>query len=99
MDMGIRHMVIAHVWSNGDIEYINVLDNGSLAVTDMEGAHVPAWLKERVAMLRMCDVNLNERGEGIGRKFTDHMIYVYLTYDEHKELTELAKSISQSTGV
>jgi hypothetical protein len=95
MEMGIRHMAIAHVWSNGDIEYVNLLDNASLSTTDMEGAYVPTWIKERVAMLRMCDVNLNEKGEGIGRKFTDHMIYVYLTYDEHKQLTELAKSTKQ----
>lgn len=88
-------MVIAHVWSDGDIEYINVLDNASLTTTDMEGAHVPAWLRERVALLRLCDVNLDIKGEGIGRKFTDHMIYVYLTYDEHKELNELAKAIKQ----
>lgn len=95
MDMGIRHMAIVHVWSNGDIEYINVLDNASLTTFDMEGVDVPTWLKERVAMLRMCDVNLNDKGEGIGRKFTDHMIYVYLTYDEHKELNEQAKAIKQ----
>lgn len=95
MDMGIRFMAIAHVWSNGDIEYVNLLDNASLSTTDMEGAQVPTWVKERVALLRMCDVNRNEKGEGIGRKFTDHMIYVYLTYDEHKELTELAKSTKQ----
>lgn len=95
MEMGIRHMAIAHVWSDGDIEYVNVLDNASLVTTDMEGEHVPAWVKERVAMLRMCDINLNTKGEGIGRKFTDHMIYVYLTYDEYKDLFELAKSIKQ----
>lgn len=90
--MGIRYMAIAHVWSNGDIEYVNVLDNVTIQTQEMEGEHVPLWLKERVAMLRMCDVNRDEKGEGIGRKFTDHMLYVYLTYDEHKELTEIVKS-------
>jgi len=95
MDMGIRHMAIAHVWSNGDIEYINLLDNASLQAVDMEGEHVPTWLRERVAMLRMCEINRNDKGESIGRKFTDHMIYVYLTYDEHKELNELAKASKQ----
>lgn len=93
--MAIRHMVIAHVWSNGDIEYVNLLDNASLTTTDMEGEHVPTWLRERVAMLRMCDINLNSKGEGIGRKFTDHMIYVYLTYDEYKDLYEIAKATKQ----
>lgn len=91
MDMGIRYMAIAHVWTNGDIEYVNVLDNVVIKTTDMEGCDVPMWLKERVVLLRMCDVNRNEKGEGIGRKFTDHMIYVYLTYDEYNELIEIIK--------
>lgn len=89
MDMGIRHMAIAHVWDNGDIEYINVLDNASFKTNDLEGDMVPDWIKERVALLRMCDVNRDPKGEGIGRKFTDHMLYVYLTYDEHKQLIEI----------
>ena len=93
--MGIRYMVIAHVWSNGDIEYINVLDNITIKTQDMEGEHVPSWLTERVALLRLCDVNRDEKGEFIGRKFTDHMLYVYLTYDEYNELVDLIKSINE----
>lgn len=89
MDMGIRHLAIAHVLSNGDIEYVNVLDNATLKANDMEGEHVPAWLRERVALLRLCDISRNTKAEGIGRKFTDHMLYVYLTYDEHKQLIEI----------
>jgi hypothetical protein len=89
MDVGIRYMVIAHVLNNGDIEYVNVLDNANLETTDMDGAHVPPWMRERVALLRMCDVNRDQKGELIGRKFTDHMLYVYLTYDEHKELISI----------
>ena len=92
--MGLRYMAIAHVWSNGDIEYVNLLDNSALTTNDMEGDVVPPWLKERVALLRLCDINKSTEGEGIGRKFTDHMLYVYLTYDEHKELNEIIKSIN-----
>ena len=92
MDMGTRYMAIAHVWSDGDIEYVNVLDNVVIKTTDMEGGQVPMWLKERVAMLRMCDVNRDEKGASIGRKFTEHMLYVYLTYDEYNELIESIKT-------
>jgi len=95
MDMNIRYMVIAHVWGNGDIEYVNVLDNVTIKTQDMEGEQVPMWLRERVAMLRMCNVNREEKGEGIGRKFTDHMLYVYLTYDEYKELIEIVKPTNE----
>lgn len=92
MDMALRFMAIAHVWSNGEIEYANLLDNGSLTTVYMDGAHVPPWLRERVALLRLCDVNKDTKGESLGRKFTEHMLYVYLTYDEHKELNEIVKS-------
>lgn len=92
MDMALRFMAIAHVCGSGDIEYVNLLDNGSLTTTDMDSTHVPPWLRERVALLRMCDVNKNMKGESLGRKFTEHMLYVYLTYDEHKELKELVKN-------
>lgn len=92
MDMALRFMAIAHVCSGGDIEYANLLDNGSLTVVDMDGALVPPWLRERVALLRLCDVNKDTKGESLGRKFTEHMLYVYLTYDEHKELNEIVKS-------
>jgi hypothetical protein len=92
MDMALRFMAIAHVWSSGDIEYVNLLDNGSLTTVYMDGAHVPPWLSERVALLRLCDVNKDTKGESLGRKFTEHMLYVYLTYDEHKELNEIVKS-------
>lgn len=86
MDMSIRYTAIAHVWNNGDIEYVNVLDNSSLHSSDLEGEHVPDWLSERVALLRLCEVNRDQKGELIGRKFTDNMLYVYLTYDEYQEL-------------
>lgn len=98
MDMGIRYMVIAHVWGNGDIEYVNVLDNASLQTNSMEGEHVPAWLRERVALLRLCEVNRQNDGNIIGRKFTDHMLYVYLSFEEHKELTDTIKSTNQSAS-
>ena len=98
MDMGLRYMAIAHVWGNGDIEYVNVLDNGTLATFEMEGEHVPPWLRERVALLRLCDITKDTKGEGIGRKFTEHMLYVYLTYDEHKELIEIAKATGVQSG-
>lgn len=88
MDMKevIRYVAIAHVWNNGDIEYVNVLDNSNLHSSDLEGEDVPDWLAERVALLRLCEVNRDQRGENIGRKFTDNMLYVYLTYDEYQEL-------------
>jgi len=88
----LRYVVIAHVWDNGDIDYINVLDNKMLTTEVLDGRLVPDWVRERVALLRLCDVNKTGQGEILGRKFTDHMIYVYLNHKEHKQLTKISNS-------
>lgn len=95
MDMSLTHTAIVHFWSNGEIEYVNVLDNSALTTKELDGEHAPEWLQERTALLRLCDVNKANQGELIGRKFTDHMVYVYLTYDEYRELI----NIINQTGV
>lgn len=85
----IAYMGIAHVWDSGALDYVNVLNNLELTTSCVEGEKVPTWFAERVAMLRMCDINKTQEGELLGRKFTDHMLYVYLDYDEYKELLKL----------
>lgn len=85
----LRYVVIAHVWDSGDIDYINVLDNKMLTTQVLDGRLVPDWVRERVALLRLCEINKTGQGESIGRKFTDHMIYVYLNSKEHKQLIKI----------
>lgn len=87
----LRYVVIAHVCNAGDIDYINVLDNKMLTTETMDGQLVPDWIRERVALLRLCEVDKTGRGETIGRKFTDHMVYVYLDHREHKQLIKILK--------
>lgn len=87
----LRYVVIAHLWNTGEIDYVNVLDNKMLTTETMDGRMVPDWIRERVALLRLCEVNKTGQGETIGRKFTDHMIYVYIDHREHKKLTNLLK--------
>lgn len=85
-----RYMAIAHTRNDGGVEYANILDNVAIRTDSIEGDKLPQWLLERAAMLRMCDINYHHKGEAIGRKFTDHMMYVYLTYDEYNELKSQA---------
>lgn len=89
MDMGVQYVAIAHVWDSGDTDYVNVLDNKALTTKTLEGPHVPSWVRERIALLRLCEINRDPKGERLGRKFTDHMLYVNLTYDEYQELIEI----------
>lgn len=85
----MRYVAIAHTWDNGDIDYINVLDNKMLTTEPLDGNALPDWFRERVALLRLCEVNKTGQGETIGRKFTEHMVYVYLNHKEHKQLMNI----------
>lgn len=91
----MRYVALVHL-DNGDIDYINILDNSALLSTPMDGDQAPLWLRERVALLRLCETNKSAKGETIGRKFTDHIIYVYLNRDEHKSLIKDTKLNSHS---
>lgn len=85
----LRYVVIAHLWDTGNIDYISVMDNKTLTTDTMDGRLVPDWVREKVAMLRLCEVNKTGKGEVIGRKFTEHMIYVYLDAEEYKQLIKI----------
>lgn len=87
-----RYVAIAHTWDTGAIDYINVLDNRELTTEALDGRMVPDWFRERVALLRLCEVNKTGKGESIGRRFTEHMIYVYLDRKEHKQLADIIHS-------
>lgn len=69
---------------------LSVMDNKQLDLFNVKNTEaVPAYVHERVALLRMCDINRHERGEINGRKLSDDCLLVYLTYDEFNELTSL----------
>ena len=92
-----QYVVVAHTWNDGKIDYFNVLDSKALTTRDVEGGKAPKWLRERVAMLRLC--NVSDEGEIIGRRFTEHLIYVYLSKQEYKELIKLSNQGVQNEVV
>ena len=92
----IQHRIhVAQVFLEDDgIQKIDILHNQQLLMYRIkEVASVPDYLKERIALLRMCDINKRERGELHGRRLTEDCILVYLTYDEFNELTSLGVQI------
>lgn len=92
----LQYIAIAHIWDNGSIDYINVLNNRALTTSTLDGGKTPDWFRERVALLRLCEVNKVGRSESIGRKFTDHMMYVYLDSGEYKQLISIINSGDKS---
>lgn len=85
----MRYIAIVHTWNDGSIDYVSVLDNGLSTVEYMGGELSPLWLKERAALLRLCEVNRSAKGETFGRRFSDNMMHVYLDKQEYKQLSNL----------
>lgn len=68
---------------------VDLLDNSTLRVTPLGHKQMPDYIEERIALLRMCDVNKTAKGETIGRRTSDTQMLVYLSYDEYIELINL----------
>lgn len=82
-----RHLAIARMEPDGRT-HINVIDNGSLGVMSITSEVVPEFLKERIALLKLCDID-RESDQLIGRRFSEDVVYVYLSFDEHREIINL----------
>lgn len=89
----MRYIAIVHTWNDGSIDYVSVCDNRRFKSVHVDGQLSPLWLRERAALLRLCEINRSEKGEVLGRKFSNNMVYVYLNLQEYKELSNL-----QDTG-
>ena len=89
--MTVPFTAIATLDEDGNVEKISAMSNISYAIFDVPFDSVPEYLAERIALLKMCDINKEKQGEAIGRKFNNDTIYVYLSYDEFKELTSLSR--------
>lgn len=81
-----RFVVMVQVSTEGEIERAVAMDNTLIQVKTLE-LPTPDYITERVAMLRLCDINRAEKGEAIGRKFSNDKVSVYLSYDEYQDLT------------
>lgn len=89
--MSVPFNAMATLDEDGNVTKISVMSNVSYAVYDLPLDSVPEYLAERIALLKMCDVNREKQGEAIGRRFNKDIIYVYLSWDEFKELTPLSR--------
>jgi hypothetical protein len=91
MDMTVPFTAMVMLDEDGNVERISAMSNISYAIFELPLDSVPEYLAERIALLKMCDINKGKQGEAIGRKFNNSIIYVYLSYDEFKELTPLSR--------
>jgi len=87
MDMAERFVAQVYVSDLGELIQVKALDNVKIRVDTVAASAVSPELMERIALLRLCDIN-REKGELIGRKFSENVLYLYLSYDEYKNLTK-----------
>lgn len=96
MDMKPEKRYVARVVDFDEWELVDVMDNHTFGIRRFPSEFVmPDYMKERVALLRMCDINKGAKGEIIGRRISDTSILVYLNYDEYTDLMN-SKSIESA---
>lgn len=94
MDMRVQKPYVARVvlTDDGGWHHIDILNNYSFVIdTLFHGAQVPDYVEERIALLKLCNVNKGKKGEKLGRRTSDGTLVMYLNYDEYIELKNLFK--------
>lgn len=90
MDMKPEKRYVARVVDFDGWYLLDVMDNHNYAVKSFpRDMTLPDYMHERIALLRMCEVNKRAKGEIIGRRTSDTAMLVYLSYDEYIELINL----------
>lgn len=76
-------MVLVHTWDDGSISAVNLIDDSRIKSDIMKG-EMPLWLKERIAVMRLCSVGSSET---IGERVSPNLMYVHLNQEEYSQLT------------
>lgn len=76
----------------GDVRKVVARDNGALESVEIHDlSKAPFFIADRIALIKLTDVNKTEKGEVLGRKLHDDVIIIYLTYDEFNQIKEECK--------
>lgn len=75
----------------GDVLDCSVQDNETFGIFDIDLSKAPEFVAERIALMKLTDVNKSIKGGVIGRKYTHDSFTIYLNYDEFKQLKEECK--------
>jgi hypothetical protein len=67
-------------------DFVKVILNNNKLYQVRRVVTTPLFLHERVAMLRLTDINKTVNGNIIGRKLSDKLFTIYLTYDEFRSM-------------
>lgn len=83
-----RFILWVRLDADGVIESVHAQDNVRFDSVWVDMSKVPDYVVERIALLKLTDVNKTQKGELLGRKLEDEVVVVYLTHDEYKQIKE-----------
>ena len=87
-----RYIVWVKLENTGDVVSVQAQDNERFDKIDIDDlSRAPEFVADRIALLKLTDVNKREKGELIGRRLADDVLIVYLTYDEYQQIKEECK--------
>lgn len=75
----------------GDVVSVQAQDNGTFGTINLDLSCAPEFVADRIALLKLTDVNKREKGELIGRRLANDVLIVYLNYDEYQQIKEECK--------
>jgi hypothetical protein len=67
-------------------DFVKIILNDNKLIQAKRVVTAPLFLHERVAMLRLTDINRTADGGIIGRKISDKLFTIYLTNEEFKSI-------------
>lgn len=71
---------------DGQIESATLCNNAMQEANRIPVEQLPSYVRERVALLLLTDVNKGELIEGIGRRINNNHLTLRITYEEYKQL-------------
>ena len=86
-----RFIIWVNLHDDGDVVSVQAQDNDTFETIDIDLSRAPEFVAERIALIKLTDVNKREKGDSVGRKLSSNVIIIYLTYDEYKQIKEECK--------
>ena len=87
-----RFVAIVYTSPAGAILYAHVLDNRALTTHLLMSEQAPPWFRERVALLRLCEVSHEPDPGPLGRRFSTSILHLFMTAPEYRQLRRIIDS-------
>lgn len=87
-----KAMVLVGIQNDGTVTHAALIVRSSLTSITLDENELPIWLRDRIALLRLCETKPDQDNELFGRKLSDNLMYIYINSDEATELRKGVRS-------